>query len=390
MTADGARAALAGAAVFVASACVQDAGLLEGQRFRDLGLYRRYGDAAVGGEVPYRDFFLEYPPGALAAFVPPALAPSGAYPYLFKAFMALCAVAAIVAALVIVERCGARRGRLYAVAVPIGLAPLALGQVSLNTYDNLPAALTVGSLAALVADRPRLALGLLGAGFATKLYPLALAPLAVAVVARRDGGRRAGEAVAAFLGVAAAAIAPFALLAPHEVWSSFRAQLGRALHVESLGGSLLLAADRLGLYEATVVRGTGVASRDLAGDLPDALATAGGVLAAAGAAGVLALYLRGRASAERTAVAFAATVASVLALGKVLSPQYLEWLVPLVPLAGAAAGALLALCLVLGQVWFSRYPELFAIEGVAWLVVTRNAVLVALAVLLVARVRRRA
>ena len=53
-------------------------------------------------------------------------------------------------------------------------------------------------------------------------------------------------------------------------------------------------------------------------------------------------------------------VAAQLALGRVLSPQFVLWLVPLVPLVagrrGRAATALLALALVATQVWF---PDLY-------------------------------
>ncbi len=38
----------------------------------DVTGYQRYGSLVVGGAVPYRDFELEYPPGSLALFVPPA------------------------------------------------------------------------------------------------------------------------------------------------------------------------------------------------------------------------------------------------------------------------------------------------------------------------------
>ena len=54
---------------------VPSGGLFRGAKFRDLHLYRRYGDALLAGHVPYRDFFVEYPPGAIPLFAGPSLAP---------------------------------------------------------------------------------------------------------------------------------------------------------------------------------------------------------------------------------------------------------------------------------------------------------------------------
>jgi hypothetical protein len=59
----------------------------------------------------------------------------------------------------------------------------------------------------------------------------------------------------------------------------------------------------------------------------------------------------------------AAALVAFVALGKVLSPQFLIWLVPVVPLVaglrGLRAAAVLAASLVLTQLWFpSRYWDL--------------------------------
>ena len=56
---------------------VPSGGLFRGAKFRDLHLYRQYGDALLdGGRIPYRDFFVEYPPGAIPLFAAPSLAPA--------------------------------------------------------------------------------------------------------------------------------------------------------------------------------------------------------------------------------------------------------------------------------------------------------------------------
>jgi hypothetical protein len=49
-------------AVFLVSWSVIHHGFLARSQIEDTGLYQQYGDAMAGGEVPYRDFHLEYPP----------------------------------------------------------------------------------------------------------------------------------------------------------------------------------------------------------------------------------------------------------------------------------------------------------------------------------------
>ena len=184
-------------------------------------------------------------------------------------------------------------------------------------------------------------------------------------------------------------VVPFAIVGWQGLWDSFEAQAERSLQVESLGGALLLAADRLGLYEARVVSGsTAAVSRDLAGTLPDALASVSSLLQLAAVGVVVWLFVRVRADGERLVAGAAATLAGVLAFSKFISPQYLVWLLPLVPLVvppiGFAAAALLALAMVLGQLWFFHYRELFADGGVVWLVGLRDALLVVLFAVLAA------
>ena len=154
---------------------------------------------------------------------------------------------------------------------------------------------------------------------------------------------------------------------------------------------MLLAAHHLGLYEATVVRGsTGAVSRDLAGSFAGSTATLMSVLQIAAVGAVWFLYGRAaRDNPERLVLAFAAATAGFLVFNRFLSPQYLVWLIPLVLLvpgrAGTAAGALLATSLVLGQIWFFHYPDVFALDRIVWLVVARDAALCALFAVLAAR-----
>ena len=352
-------------------------------------LYGIYADRFLRGELPYRDLFVEYPPGAFAVFLPPAVLPGGAYNFAFKSLMALCGLAALFAVLVVLVTLGVRGRRLYAVAALFALSPIAVGPISLNTYDLFPAALTVGALAALVRRRNLLAFGLLGLAVTAKLYPLVLVPPAAAYVWTVAGRRNALRSLLVFGGVVALVVAPFAALAPRGLWDSFHAQSSRGLQIESLGGAVLLAAHRLGLYDATVVRGsTGAVTRDLAGPFADGLATTMSVLQLAAVAAVWALYARAPRDPQRLALAFGAATAGFLVFNRFLSPQYLVWLLPLVLLVparpGKAAGVLLATSLVLGQIWFFHYRDVFALDRIVWLVVARDAALAALFAVFVA------
>jgi uncharacterized membrane protein len=314
-------------------------------------------------------------------FALPSLLPRGAFDQTFKVLMALCGLGAIFAVAFTLLSLAASRRRLLAALAFLALAPVALGPVSLNTYDAWPAALGAGALAALAARRPRLALALLGVAFAAKLYPIVLAGPALWYVWRTQGARLAGQAAAWFATAAAVFFVPFAVLGPGALGHSLRLQLGRALHAESLGASVLLVADRLGLATARiVVHPTPPVSRDLAGDAAHAVELASSVAAALAALGVWLAFARGRPALERLVAAFAAAACGFLVFGKVFSPQFAEWLVPLVPLVagleGAAATASLLATLVLAQSWYFHYPRLWEIGWPVWPLLARNLLLV--------------
>ena len=281
--------------------------------------------------------------------------------------------------------------RLLAAAVAVGLFPLALGTVVLTRYDLWPALLTAAALAAVLGGRERLGLALLGIAVAAKIYPLVLLPPLLVYVARRRGRREAGITLGAFAAALAVIVVPFALIAPEGLVDSVERQLGRPLQIESLGASLLLAAKQLGLYDPVVVSSHG--SQNLDGSLPDALAGGQTVLQAAALIAVWILFARGPATPERLVAACAASVVVFVAFGKVLSPQFLIWLVPVALLLGGAigvaAGVLFGAVLVTTQLWFpSRYWDLVDLQPVGWLALVRNVLLVALAVVLVVAMER--
>ena len=360
----------------------------------DVPVYRGYGDAVEGGALPYRDLRLEYPPGALLAFVPPSLVAAGerGYAQAFAALMSLAGVAAIVLAAVALTALGAGAGRLALGLAPLALSPLLLGPLLLTRFDLLPAAMTAGALAALLRGRDRLGAGLLGAAIAVKLYPLVLLPLLGAWTWRRRGRREALLVLVVCAAAVALVFLPFVVVAPDGVAASLWRQLGRPLQIESLGAGALLAlhhAAGLGLgWESSH------GSQNLTGDAATAVAPATSLLQAAVLVWLWTRFARGPAQPERLVRHAAAALVAFVALGKVLSPQFLIWLLPAVPLvappAGAAAAGLLAAACLLTRGWFpDRYWELVKeFDGRAsWLVLGRGLLLVGLLALLAAPLR---
>ena len=361
--------------MYLGACAVPDGGLFRAARFRDVHLYGQFAHAVFDGSVPYRDFFMEYPPGALVVFLPPEVFGSAHYNAAFKSLMALCGAATIVAVALLLVRLAATRTRLWIALGLLALSPIALGPISLNTYDAWPALLTVLALLTF----PVVGFGLLGLAFAAKVYPIVLVPPALVYVWRTAGRRTTGVALSIFAAIAAVVIVPFLALAPHGLVESYRAQAGRALQVESLGGSLLAVSDRLGWYAATVVHRTGhTISYDLSGSLPHVLAIVSTVLQAAAVLLVTWLYWRGRATLSRLTVAFAAAVAGFLVFTRFFSPQYLVWLVPLIVLLQPLEWVITGIALVLAQIWFFHYRDVFALGDYIWLVALRDVLLLVL------------
>ena len=350
----------------------------------DLGLYREAGEALLRGRLPYRDFFLEYPPGSLPAFVPPALLSEtrAGFIDLFSAEMALV----LVAGLVLVALAARRTGGPAAWPLPaatFAAGALLLYPVAVTRYDAVVAlALATAALGAALGGRwGLLAYASVGLGAAAKLVPaLAVLPL---IFARRGLGR----GLVVFVAVLALFFAPALVFGGGGFVGSFAYHAERGLQVESVAASVLMAFGRVegvafefGAFEA---RGPGTG---LAAGL--SLPVTAVLLVVTGVAMLRRHRVGGLGGAQFPRYAAALILAFMLG-SKVLSPQYEIWLLPLVPLcAGVPAGALLCLlflasCLTTTLVFPVHYADLLNVRPPGpQLLLGRNALLAALWVLL--------
>ncbi|MBD0337820.1 MAG: DUF2029 domain-containing protein [Thermoleophilia bacterium] len=377
--------AAAAAVLFLGSWVALHFGFYTENPVEDTAVYQRYGEAMAEGAVPYRDFRPEYPPGAMPVFALPALVGED-YEQAFGWLMAACGVALVILTAAALAALRAGRVRTGAVLAFAGLWPLALGPVVLTRFDLWPAALLAGGLAAFLAGRDRLGAGVFGAAVAAKLFPAVLAPLLAAWLWRRRGRREALVCGAICAGVVLAAFLPFAVLGPEGLASSLGRQLSRPLQIESLGAAVLVSLHHVAGLDVEMAAGHG--SQNIAGALGDAVGAASTAVQLAVLGVIWVAFARGEQSRERLLRFAALALVAFVALGKVLSPQFLVWLVPVVPLVGLPGAAVLGAALLLTQSWFpySYWDYARTFDGtVTALVLARDLVLLGLLLLLTRR-----
>ncbi len=314
----------------------------------DLEIYRVYAVDVLAGLAPYRDVPIEYPPLAIVPMVIPLIgAPAGldalGYLWRFAAIEATILVwvgwlvhrlsgGALVGAAVGTP--GGARGALGLWAVLAGLSWVAI----LFRYDIWPVATMVG--AALLADRrrPGVAGVALGVGTMLKLFPAALLPiLAMHALVRRDGWGVLRLAVGWAAVVAIVQGAAWLVAGPDSLdW--LRYQADRGLQVESLGAGILLGLNLLTGYPVEASYGygavevTAAAAPLLASISPVAM----GLLVAAAAAITARRFgadqrTLGHVATRTLGLACLAVLTGLLVGSKVLSFQYILWLLPFAP-----------------------------------------------------------
>ncbi len=353
----------------------------------DIPVYREVADSVLDGQVPYRDFDLEYPPGALIPFLLPALAPVG-YGEAFSVLMLLALIATALGAMATARALGFDRHREAVAGVAIALSPLLLGNLVETRFDLVPTALVAWALWAAASGRHRLAWGLLGGAALVKLFPLALVPALLILHLRRSGGAEAIRGAAIGAGVFVAGLVPFALLSLSGTWDLVQYHLDRPPQIESTASAYLLSLHALADVPVAVENSFG--SQGIPGSAASTLALATTLAALAAVVALLVTYhggLKGTrppGDARLMVAASAATLAALMAGGKVLSPQFLVWLLPVgFLIAGrfawtAAGGTVLAMLLT--QAYFpSDYWDLVALQSTQiWILVLRNAVIIGL------------
>lgn len=284
----------------------------------------------------------EYPPLTLLIFSLPLLLPVAYYQFTFALLMSFIAVIIYW----LLQRYGPR-GSAFLFALYLLASALALAQVR---YDLLPALCTLVCIIAAERKHWTIAYCMLALGILFKIYPLLLLP-ALVIAEQQDYGRLhipassmkiqtiASELWQALksmirwrwwncmlcLGLVGGITGVFVSINLHDaVLSQLEYMQQRPIHTESMGGTVLWLANQLGVPWQGFRYNFG--SINIISSLGQMLAQISTLSLLAGIIVIFWLQWRGKMDLAQTAVAL---IMLFIATGKVFSPQYLIWLLPL-------------------------------------------------------------
>jgi hypothetical protein len=356
----------------------------------DVKTYNRWSQAFASGHFPLHDPLWQYPPGAAVVITLPRLVRGVTGLSYYSAFYAMALLADLITFLLVVYRCwyaaerspSARRVN-YTGAWAYTVAIFMVGPIVYGRYDIIVAMIAAVALVAATSSAAwtwRLRGMAIGFGAVMKLWPAAL----VAGLPKRVDGRRA----LLWAGMAASLPALLLAAALPGAFGFLTGQQNRGLEVESVLATPFLIARHLGYpgvirhqYGAFEITGPGIGAVVICCE----------ALTVAGFAWLCWWRRRADLVPGRWSTALYYDVALVAVLiaivtSRVLSPQYLVWVVALIALCltqpdSALTGPcrLLLAAISLTQV---EFPLLFSrlVHGghwAPWFVTGRNLMLVA-------------
>jgi hypothetical protein len=356
----------------------------DGHSWTDVGLYADWARAVFSGTEPERPLD-EYPPLARLFLLFLGWAPSS----VMYAAMFIAAMAAIdLLFLRVILNARTDPGSSDIAVLLWILAPALLGGLVWTRFDLLPAVAAACALGAQSGSFRRGAW--LGAAVAVKLWPIVLLP-SVLMLARRP--RRA--LVAAITCCLCGVVVP-SLVVPGDPWGAVTWTLDRGLHVESVTGSIFALAALAGAQVSTAF---GFGAWQVVAPGTGAAGVVAGVLGIGlGIAGVA--FLRGLTGIDRdrgARLGGLALVVGTLIFAKVLSPQYLVWIIAPTAMVLAVspprhpkwiAGLIVAACAATHLIYPLMYGAVLDLQPVGiGLLLLRNSLLAALAVVIILDLR---
>jgi hypothetical protein len=291
---------------------------------------------------PWKDFQVEYPPGIFLPILIPAVftADSDTYFVLFCVEMEIVLTAAVLLAVKtanIIAPDSTSKALTHSI-----ILTAALGCISVRRYDACVALAISATLNGLATRRPIVTGISLAVGFALKVVPILLAPLVVFwYITRRDWNALRQAVVSGALCGGAIGAAYLAAARGHSLdFLYFHAD--RPVQIEStLGGILMLLK---GLFPRIIEHTKNYGSDNVVSPIEPTLRHFAEILQASILVSIYFLSyhkLKNEPDDRRKLIlvnaAAGAGFVSFMCLGKVFSPQYMTWLIPIGVIATASS-----------------------------------------------------
>ena len=330
-------------------------------QYSGTGLFFDYASKIMQGSLPYRDFSLEYPPFALFFFLIPRLFTANYVTY--AVLYGIEVFAFILIGLILVYQIALQRHlspwKLMAVYT---LGILAIGPITGQHYDIFPGVLVLLSIYYFWQEKQGLSWFLLALGTLTKIFPAAIAPLYLINYLYRRQYRQIGTGVLTFALTSLVILLPFLIISPASLFNLYNYHAERGIQIESMYSSVMLVLDKLNFISIHPTFAFG--SWNVAGSVENFLAGISTILLVLA---LLALYagIYRRLRVEKAQVTDIGswsfmTVLVVLITSKILSPQYLIWLIPLLPLvSGRFRYAVWVIFVVMGGLTYYIFPHAY-------------------------------
>jgi uncharacterized membrane protein len=359
----------------------------------DFTLSYYYSSKMVLGQLPYRDFAVEYPPLALVFMLLPRLCSANpdVYADLFNTEMLIFDLIGLLLITAITRQLGKS---IWKTLVIYTLALLALGPIIVVRYDIIPAVVLLAALYLFLRGHSSWSWAFLAIGAMTKIFPLVALPLLLISQIQKRQYTQVLRGLGAFVLAGAVIAIPVLIFSPQGLLGSLTYHTGRSLQCETTYASFLLLAQSLGFGSLEIVNSSG--SINVVSPLADALASWSTPIMLLLLLVIYWLYFRRLSREANSARAdgaaglinffFLAVLVFILSY-KVFSPQFIIWFFPLVPLLTTRWGNLPWLIFVMAALMTAfvypkdygglEYGEMLAIG----MLVLRNTALIVLAVL---------
>jgi uncharacterized membrane protein len=302
-------------------------------KYSAVGLFFNDAEKILQGALPYRDFSFEYPPLSALFFLLPRLFTSDyrIYSLLYHGEVLIFILIGVWLIFNIACRLGKSPWKLLSVYT---LAVLFIGPIIGEQFDIFPVIFTLLALYFFWTGKTKKSWIFLALGTMVKLYPAAIAPVFIFCYLRNRQYNQIWQGVVSFGITCLVITSPFIFTSPYSLTNLVNYHAARGLQLESLYSAILLFMSKLGLTSVTLNFSSGSVNVEN----PAALFLARFSTYLLIAVMIIVYWFvysqikPGKSQFSRLGAYSLLIILTLIVFSKILSPQYIIWLLPVLPL----------------------------------------------------------